>query len=76
MVYVFDTSSMIVLSHHYPDGFPTFWQRFNKAIDDSTVNSVRQVHNELEKKSPKEWFSDWLKNASPCSSPRRTTRPR
>ena len=61
MVYVFDTSSIIVLSHYYPDGFPTFWERFNKAIDDGNVISAREVYNELEKNSPKEWFSDWLK---------------
>jgi hypothetical protein len=61
MVYIFDTSSMIVLSHYYPEGFPTFWQRFNKAVDNGTVVSVREVFNELENKTPKEWFAEWLK---------------
>jgi Domain of unknown function (DUF4411) len=58
MVYVFDTSSIIVLSHYFPDRFPTFWANFEAAAEDGTVVSVREVLKELA--SPRKWLMEWV----------------
>lgn len=58
MVYVFDTSSIIVLSHYFPDRFPTFWTNFESSVEDGRVVSVREVLKELA--SPRKWLMDWV----------------
>jgi len=47
MIYVFDTSSFIVLGHYFPQRFPSFWQNLDQAVADGEVLSVREVLNEL-----------------------------
>ncbi len=59
MIYVFDTSSFIVLGHYYPSTFPTFWDALEKAIDEGIIVSTREVLNELKKKSDQ--IADWAK---------------
>ncbi len=62
MIYVFDNSSIRVISHYYPERFPTFWKQFDAAVADGSVVSVREVYNELTKwGAAQEWFSDWIK---------------
>lgn len=58
MIYVFDTSSIIVMGHYFPDRFPTFWNHFENAVQSGTVISVREVLKELA--SPREWLMDWV----------------
>ncbi len=58
MVYVFDTSSIIVLSHYFPDRFPTFWSNFDDAVSNGRVVSVREVLKELA--SPRQWLMKWV----------------
>lgn len=58
MIYVFDTSSIIVMGHYFPDRFPTFWSNFESAVRSGTVISVREVLKELA--SPREWLMDWV----------------
>jgi hypothetical protein len=41
MVYLFDTSSFIVIGHYYPQQFPSFWDKFNQAVNAGTIISVR-----------------------------------
>jgi hypothetical protein len=48
MAYVFDTNSFSVLGNYYPDQFPTFWERFNRAVTDGKIVSVREVRRELD----------------------------
>ena len=48
MAYVFDTNSFRVLGNYYPDQFPTFWERFDRAVTDGKIVSVREVRRELE----------------------------
>ena len=62
MVYVFDTSSFIVLSHYFPDRFPTFWENLNAAVDAEAVLSVREVFNELDGHMSKEHLEDWVQS--------------
>ena len=58
MVYVFDTSSIIVLGHYFPDRFPTFWSNFESAVAAGDVISVREVLKELS--SSRQWLMDWI----------------
>jgi hypothetical protein len=60
VIYVFDTSSIIVLSHYFPDRFPTFWSNFEAAVADGSVVSVREVLKEMA--SPRQWLMDWVNN--------------
>ncbi len=61
MIYIFDTSSLRVLGNYYPDRFPTFWERFEAAIEAREVRSVREVFNELQRQSTKEWLKKWAR---------------
>ena len=33
MAYVFDTNSFIVIGHYYPEQFPSFWEKFDQAVE-------------------------------------------
>jgi hypothetical protein len=51
---VFDTNSLSnVLNHYYPDRFPSFWQKFDVALQDKTVISVREAKFELQRQFDK-----------------------
>jgi len=46
--YVLDTNSLIVIGHYFPDRFPTFRERFNAAVADGRIVSVREVRREFD----------------------------
>lgn len=49
MIYVFDSSPLIVLfRHYYPERFPSLWKKFDSMILAQRIISVREVSNELE----------------------------
>ena len=60
MAYVFDTNSFSVLGNYYPDQFPTFWERFNRAVTDGKIVSVREVRRELDAYTRYPYLSDWV----------------
>src|SRR5688572_33287421 len=60
MSYVFDTSSFQVLVNYYPEHFPSFWGRFNEAVDGGRIFSVREVHRELEFLLKDRWIAEWI----------------
>ena len=62
MAYVFDTSSFSVIGNYYPEQFPTFWEKFDRAVADGTITSVREVRRELEVYTPYPHLSDWVKD--------------
>ncbi len=62
MPYVFDTSAFIIIGHYYPDQFPTFWKRFNTAVESGEIVSVREVLKELSTKASRPWLADWVQN--------------
>ena len=62
MVYVFDTSSFIVISHYYPQQFPSFWNKFDEAVDIGKIISVREVFRELDQNASAPHLSDWTEN--------------
>lgn len=61
MPYVFDTSAFIIIGHYYPDQFPTFWKRFDTAVDSGEIVSVREALNELSTKASRPWLAEWVK---------------
>ncbi|HEY2383625.1 MAG TPA: DUF4411 family protein [Terriglobia bacterium] len=61
MPYIFDTNSIVALSHYYPKRFPSFWTRFDAAVEAEDVVSVREVSREIENHSHiQPWLADWL----------------
>jgi hypothetical protein len=61
MPFIFDTNSLRVLGNYYPDQFPSFWTRFDVAVEKKEVLSVREVYNEIVKQIKEDWYLDWLK---------------
>ena len=61
MAYVFDTNSFIVISHYYPQQFPSFWDKFNQAVEVEKIISVREVFRELDQEASAPHLSDWIK---------------
>jgi len=61
MIYVFDSSPLIVLfRHYYPKRFPSLWDNFNTLVAEQRIVSVREVLNEL--KAHEDRLSDWAKS--------------
>jgi hypothetical protein len=61
MVYFFDTSSLIVLSHYFPDRFPSFWERFDQMVSKGRILSCREVMNELDSQATRPHLLSWIK---------------
>ncbi len=62
MIYIFDTNSFIVLGHYFPDRFPSFWERFNAAIAEGDIVSVREVFKELEGRGNRPHLQKWIES--------------
>jgi hypothetical protein len=62
MKYIFDNNTLTgIFRHYYRDSFPSFWTRFDKMIEEGTVLSVREVHNEIKNYSRKDELENWAK---------------
>ena len=61
MVYVFDTSSFIVLGHYYNDRFPSLWEKINHEIKSGKILSVKEVFNEIESYGPETNLKQWAR---------------
>lgn len=61
MAYVFDTNSFIVIGHYYPQQFPSFWNKFDQAVEIGKIISVREVFRELDQDASVPHLSDWIK---------------
>ena len=60
MAYIFDTSSFIVIGHYYPKQFPSFWDKFNQAVESGKIISVREVYRELDQDASVPHLSEWV----------------
>lgn len=58
--FLFDSSSIRVLSHYYSERFPSFWQRFDAVVANGSVLSVREVHRELGYQLSGGWIWAWI----------------
>ncbi len=61
MIYVFDTSSFIVLGHYFPQRFPSFWEKFNNSVSEGKIISVREVFNELDVQASRDHLITWIR---------------
>lgn len=63
MKYVFDSDIFInMFKYYYPQRFPSFWERFDKYIEDGLICSVREVKNEIINNDDD--LAKWVKNNS------------
>lgn len=60
MTYVFDTSSIRVLSNYYPERFPSFWDKFNSLVQQKKIISAREVGKELRNQITKTHMIHWI----------------
>ena len=60
MAYVFDTNCFIVIGHYYPEQFPRFWEKFNQAVENGKIISVREVYRELDRNATEDHLIEWI----------------
>jgi len=61
VIYVFDSSSLMVLENYYPDRFPSFWKHISALADGKQLMSVSEVAKELDHKNTRDFLLDWVK---------------
>lgn len=61
MIYVFDTSSIVVMNNYYPDVFPSFWERLDRLVTAGTITSTREVWNELARYNDRPHSLEWAR---------------
>ena len=62
MIYVFDTSSLIVLfKNFYPDSFPSLWEKFNNSVFKGQYVSVKEVWLEVDSCHENDYLKEWAK---------------
>lgn len=62
MIYVFDTNCFREIGSYYPEQFPSFWTKFNHAVEvTKIITSVREVHRELENYTRHAHIITWVK---------------
>jgi hypothetical protein len=59
-MYIFDTSSFIVLGHYFPEVFTSLWEGFDGCVDDGCVLSCREVFRELDNGVSSNHLREWL----------------
>lgn len=70
MVYVLDTSSLIVFKNYYPATFPSLWSHISDLIKAEQLISVKEVFRELDGELDSDYVRDWAKtNASIFKTP-------
>lgn len=60
-MYVFDSSSLMVLENYYPDRFPTFWEHLTALAAANRLQSVSEVWKELDRQNTRDFLLDWVK---------------
>lgn len=61
MIYVLDTSSIVVLKNFYPSRFPSLWKSIDQLLKSERLLSTREVLNELESREGHEFILSWAK---------------
>ena len=60
MIYVFDTSSLIVLFRNfYPENFPSLWKKFNQSARQGNYLSVKEVKRETDSYHQSDDLKKW-----------------
>ncbi len=61
MIYVADTSSLIVLKNYYRTTFPSLWSGLEQMVANGTLVSTREVFNELHAYNDADYVQVWAK---------------
>lgn len=59
MIYVFDTSSIVVLKNFYPSRFPSLWKSIDRLLQEKRLLSTREVLNELQLREGQDLILKW-----------------
>ncbi len=60
MDYIFDTNTLTAIFRHYfIDQFPSFWEKFDTAIANHRICSVREVLNEIRQLKRDDELEHW-----------------
>jgi hypothetical protein len=65
MIYVIDTSSLIVLKNFYPKHFPSLWKGIDGLVKAERLISVREVLNELDSYNDTDFIQGWAEANKP-----------
>jgi rRNA-processing protein FCF1 len=61
MKYVFDNNTLTAIFRHYFfERFPTFWDKFNKLVEEKVIISVREVRREIESLNRADRLEAWV----------------
>lgn len=61
MIYVLDTNAFIVLGHFYPATFSSLWAEIDDLAALGTLQSTREVFNELQNSNESVHIQEWAK---------------
>ena len=59
-IWVVDTSSFIVMSHYFPERFPTFWTDLDVLVAQGRLTSISEVAKELDNQAARPDLKAWL----------------
>ena len=62
MIYVFDTSSLIVLNNYYPDTFKLLWSGMGALVSRGEIISTREVLKEIQTFTDRVFILQWAKD--------------
>lgn len=64
MIYVFDTSSLVVLFRNfYLENFPSLWKKFNHSVAQEQYFSVKEVKLEINSYPETDYLKEWSKQS-------------
>ncbi len=61
MIYVMDTNSFVIMSHFFPERFPSFWARLDEVVVGGRLVSVKEVFREITRKNARPHLDNWVK---------------
>lgn len=62
MKYVLDSSALIDLKHHYPEIFPSLWNKLSELAENGNIISVKEAYNEVSGRG--DFISEWAEKYS------------
>lgn len=62
MIYVLDTSSIVVLKNFYPSSFPSLWKSIDKLLKSKCLLSTREVLKELKLREGQDLILEWAES--------------
>ena len=60
MIYVADTSALMVLRNYYPATFPSLWQEIDAMVANKLIASVEEVYKECDRRNDSDHLREWI----------------